>query len=55
MMTVMVVFAVVRLFGYNSKIVMMSGAGVFQVGEFSFIVAQAGLATVFTEQERLIC
>ncbi len=38
-----VVFLVVRLFGYNGRIAAFSGFGLFQIGEFSFILAQTGL------------
>jgi CPA2 family monovalent cation:H+ antiporter-2 len=39
----LVVFAAVRLFGYSSRIALLTGAGLFQIGEFSFIMAQAGI------------
>lgn len=38
----LVVFCVVRLFGHSNRIALMSGAGLFQIGEFGFIVAQGG-------------
>lgn len=38
-----VVFGVVRLFGYSQRIALLSGAGLLQVGEFGFILAQDGL------------
>ena len=40
---VVVVFGVVRFFGYNSRIAFIAGFGLFQIGEFAFILAQAGL------------
>ena len=33
-----------RLFGYSIKTMLFSGAGLFQIGEFSFVLAAAGLA-----------
>jgi len=39
----LVVFGIVRLFGYNNRIAIFAGAGLFQIGEFSFILAQAGV------------
>jgi len=39
----LVVFSVVRLFGYSSRIALLTGAGLFQIGEFSFILAQSGI------------
>ncbi len=38
----LVVFGVVRLFGYSGRIALLAGAGLFQVGEFGFILAQGG-------------
>jgi len=39
----LVVFSVVRLFGYSSRIAILTGAGLFQIGEFGFILAQSGI------------
>jgi monovalent cation:H+ antiporter-2, CPA2 family len=39
----LVVFGIVRLFGYSGRIAFIAGAGLFQIGEFAFILAQAGL------------
>ena len=39
----LVVFGIVRLFGYSGRIAILTGAGLFQIGEFSFILAQAGM------------
>jgi CPA2 family monovalent cation:H+ antiporter-2 len=39
----LVVFGIVRLFGYSSRTAILTGAGLFQIGEFSFILAQAGV------------
>jgi len=46
----LVIFGVVRLFGHANRIAVMSGAGLFQIGEFGFIIAQGGLiAGIVTE------
>jgi len=46
-----VVFTVVRAFGYSSRIALLTGAGLFQLGEFSFIIAQAGInADIISER-----
>ncbi len=39
----LVVFGIVRLFGYSGRIAFLAGAGLFQIGEFSFILAQGGM------------
>lgn len=39
----LVVFGIVRLFGYSGRIAFLAGAGLFQIGEFSFILAQGGV------------
>ena len=39
----LVVFGVVRLFGYSTRIALLTGVGLFQIGEFGFILAQGGL------------
>jgi len=39
----LVVFGIVRLFGYSGRIAFLTGAGLFQIGEFGFILAQAGV------------
>ena len=38
-----VVSGVVRLFGYNARIAVFTGFGLFQIGEFSFVLAQTGM------------
>jgi K+:H+ antiporter len=38
-----VVSGIVRLFGYNARIAVFTGFGLFQIGEFSFILAQTGM------------
>lgn len=40
---ILIVFSIIRLFGHTNRIAIMSGAGLFQIGEFGFIVAQGGL------------
>ncbi len=44
---VLVVFGVVRAFGYSSRIALLAGAGLFQIGEFGFILAQGGVSAGF--------
>lgn len=39
----LVVFGIVRFFGYSSRIAILTSAGLFQIGEFSFILAQGGV------------
>jgi len=39
----LVVFSIVRLFGFSSRVAILTGAGLFQIGEFSFILAQGGV------------
>jgi len=41
----LVVFGIVWFFGYSGRIALLAGAGLFQVGEFGFILAQAGANT----------
>ena len=41
----LVVSGIVRLFGYSGGISLLVGAGLFQIGEFSFILAQSGVNT----------
>lgn len=46
-----VVFGIVRLFGHRNRIALLTGAGLFQIGEFGFIIAQGGLATGIVSHE----
>ncbi|MFC2022549.1 cation:proton antiporter [Chloroflexota bacterium] len=39
----LVVFGVVRLFNYSGRIALLAGAGLLQIGEFGFILAQGGI------------
>jgi len=39
----LVVFGIIRFFGYGGRIALLAGAGLFQIGEFSFILAQGGI------------
>jgi CPA2 family monovalent cation:H+ antiporter-2 len=39
----LVVSGIVRLFGYSGRVALLAGAGLFQIGEFSFILAQGGV------------
>ena len=40
----LLVFAVVRLLGYSLRVATMTGVGLAQIGEFSFILAKAGIS-----------
>jgi len=39
------IFGIVILFGYSLRIAILTAAGLFQIGEFSFIIAQGSLET----------
>ncbi|MFC1892944.1 cation:proton antiporter [Chloroflexota bacterium] len=41
----LVVFGLVRFFGYRGGVALLAGAGLFQIGEFSFILAEGGTRT----------
>jgi CPA2 family monovalent cation:H+ antiporter-2 len=43
----LVVYGVLRGFGYSGRIAVLAGAGLFQIGEFGFILAQGGVAGGF--------
>lgn len=48
---VLVVFGIVRLFGFGSRVAFIAGIGLFQLGEFGFLLAQAGMnAGVVTDE-----
>jgi CPA2 family monovalent cation:H+ antiporter-2 len=47
----LVVFGIVRFFGYSGRIAAIAGAGLFQIGEFGFILAQAGLASGLVSED----
>ncbi len=38
-----VVFGIIRIFGYSNRISLLTSAGLFQIGEFGFILAQVGM------------
>jgi CPA2 family monovalent cation:H+ antiporter-2 len=42
---VVAIFGIVVLFGYSTRIAILTAIGLFQIGEFSFIIAQGGLET----------
>ena len=42
---VVAIFGIVVLFGYSTRIAILTAVGLFQIGEFSFIIAQGGLET----------
>ncbi len=47
----LVVFGIVRFFGYSGGVALLAGAGLFQIGEFSFILAAVGVSTgIITNQ-----
>jgi len=39
----LIVFGIIRLFGYGNRVAFLTGAGLFQIGEFGFILAQGGI------------
>ena len=43
LLKLLVVFSIVRVFGYGARIALLTGAGLFQIGEFSFILALEGM------------
>lgn len=45
------VFGIVRSFGYNGRIAVLTGAGLFQIGEFGFILAQGGVGAGIVSAE----
>jgi len=46
-----VVFGIIKMFGFATSVAIMAGAGLFQIGEFSFILAQGGLnGGIITDQ-----
>ncbi|MBM2825107.1 MAG: monovalent cation:H+ antiporter-2, family [Dehalococcoidales bacterium] len=47
----LVVFGIVRLFHFVPRIAILSGAGLFQIGEFGFILSQAGADTGIISEE----
>jgi CPA2 family monovalent cation:H+ antiporter-2 len=47
----LVVFSIVKIFGYSNRIAILTGTGLFQIGEFGFILAQGGMdAGIVTDQ-----
>ncbi len=47
----LVVFAIARFFGYSGRIAAIVGAGLFQIGEFGFILAQGGISYGLISEE----
>jgi len=43
----LVVFGIVRFFGHSGRTALLAGAGLFGLGEFSFILAQGGIDMAF--------
>ncbi|MFC2007969.1 cation:proton antiporter [Chloroflexota bacterium] len=47
----LVILGIVKLFGYSFRVAILSGVGLFQIGEFGFILAQGGVNEgIVTEQ-----
>jgi len=46
-----IIFLIVRIFRYSNKIALLSSIGLFQIGEFSFVLAQAGLDTSIVSEQ----
>lgn len=47
----LVILGIIRFFGYGGRIASIAGAGLFQIGEFAFILALAGInARLISEQ-----
>jgi CPA2 family monovalent cation:H+ antiporter-2 len=38
-----IIYAIARIFGYSNKIGLLTGLGLFQLGEFGFILAKGGM------------
>ena len=47
----LVVFGVVRFYGHSRRTALLAGAGLFQIGEFGFILAQGGIDMGFISQK----
>ena len=43
LLKLLAIFSIVRLFGYSTRIALLTGTGLFQIGEFGFILAQGGM------------
>jgi CPA2 family monovalent cation:H+ antiporter-2 len=43
LLKLLVIFSIVRIFGHGTRIALLAGAGLFQIGEFSFILALEGM------------
>jgi CPA2 family monovalent cation:H+ antiporter-2 len=41
----LVIFGIVKIFGHGNRVALLTGAGLFQIGEFGFILAQSGIDT----------
>jgi len=48
---VSIVFFIVRSFKYPARLALLTGAGLFQIGEFGFILAQAGVNSGFASED----
>ena len=48
---VLVVYSIIRIFGHSNRIAILSSSGLFQIGEFGFIIAQGGIVAGTVSQE----
>jgi CPA2 family monovalent cation:H+ antiporter-2 len=39
----LIIFGIIRLFGYGNRVAFLTGVGLYQIGEFGFILAQGGI------------
>jgi CPA2 family monovalent cation:H+ antiporter-2 len=46
-----VIIGIVRLLGYSTRVAVLTGSGLFQIGEFGFILAMAGINLGFFTNE----
>jgi len=47
----LIVVGVLKAFNYSGRIAVLAGAGLFQIGEFGFILAQGGVAAGFASRD----
>jgi CPA2 family monovalent cation:H+ antiporter-2 len=40
---VLTVFGIVKIFGFSTRIAVLAGVGLYQIGEFGFVLAQSGI------------
>ena len=51
LLKMLIVYGILRGFGYTGRIAVLAGAGLFQIGEFGFILAQGGVAAGFASPD----